>query len=189
VKWGQLKANPPTDEDFEKWFGKSGYNVAILLGAASRNLHSRDYDLLSSYEEWRADHPKLARSLPTSATGRDGGGRQVFFCGDPDQVRAVSPSGKNTLDLGDGELRGDGVYSVVPPSYHHTRRTYEWLVPFREFPPFVDLFQSGLLRSSECPAKPNRVNGVDGVDGSDSPASAPRLRSNVFYRFLVLSKR
>jgi hypothetical protein len=173
VKWGQLKKNRPTDANFEEWFGGSGYNVAIVLGAPSGNLHDRDFDVLSSYEEWAAENPKLARILPTAATGRDGGGRRVLFCGDPDQVRSVSPSRSNTIPLGDGELRGDGAYSVVPPSYHEKRRTYRWIVPFSEFPPFVDLFQSGLLRNSKCPAKPNRVSGVTGVCGSCPPAPLP----------------
>jgi hypothetical protein len=144
LKWTDYKTTRATDDDFRKWFG--GYSLAVALGDASGGLHCRDFDEIDAYDAWAAEQPELARTLPTSVTGR---GSQVFFRADPAQVRAASASGKGgIINLGNGELRGNGAYCVLPPSRHHSGRLYRWVVPFRSMPPLLDIHKSGFLNAS-----------------------------------------
>jgi Bifunctional DNA primase/polymerase, N-terminal len=143
VPWSELRSNRPTASDRQRWFGKSGFGIAVLLGVPSGDLHCCDFDEMEAYLEWAAKHSTLAKTLPTSATGREGGGRQVFFnAADPAQM-----GGAAYIRLGYGELRGGGSICVLPPSRHRTKRHYQWINRPCGALPRLDMYESGFLNA------------------------------------------
>jgi len=115
-KWERFQNNRPTPEELARLFHQHGLTgLAVILGPISGDLYARDFDVPEAYQRWVAACPDLGRTLPTYQTGR---GYQVL---------AYHPDVR-TRDLGDGELRGAGVYSVLPPSLHPSGRRYVWTV-------------------------------------------------------------
>jgi hypothetical protein len=98
----------PTEGTLTSWFTVSG------------GLYCRDFDETASYEAWKASHPALAAKLPTVRTSR---GFHVY-------ARSAKPV--KTRKLGDGELRGEKAFVVLPPSKHPSGALYEWVVPLTE---------------------------------------------------------
>ena len=108
--------------------------VAVILGRVSGDLCCRDFDNREAYIAWAAHNPKYASTLPTARTAR---GFHVYF-------RAT---GQMTQKLGDGELRGQGGYCLLPPSIHPTGVIYEWVrEPLGEIPS-VDPIAAGLSKT------------------------------------------
>lgn len=121
VKWKAYTRTRPDRDTIEAWFdparrGRPVTGVAIVLGRVSGDLIVRDFDVAEVYHDWAAKHPDHARTLPTVRTAR---GFHVYA-----RITNV-----RTVKFDDGELRGDGVYVVAPPSLHKSGRTYEWIVP------------------------------------------------------------
>lgn len=173
--WKEYQTNRPDVATIRRWFGDGGAkSLAVVLGEVSGNLVCRDFDQMTAYEQWAAEHPELARTLPTVETGR---GRHVYATIESDQIRAASPSGGSIIELGDGELRGGG-YCLVPRSKHPNGRIYRWIVPLNGQIPDVDLGLSGFLPCNrECiEARENRglqrdqrtLVGMDSLDSRDS---------------------
>jgi hypothetical protein len=136
VPWKPLQTAPPAPADLERLFHEvSITGVAALMGDASGGLVCRDFDLRAAYRSWAKHHPVLARTLPTSETGR---GMHVFFRG---------PAGFLNLG-GTGEYRGDSHhYCVLPPSRHPAGGAYRWIVPLPDgpLPEVADPGRAGLL--------------------------------------------
>ena len=83
-----------TEARLTKWFGNGqDVGLAVVFGPVSGGLVCRDFDTMEGYERWAADHPDLAKTLPTVATAR---GRHVYC--------RANHRGIKKLD--DGELRG-----------------------------------------------------------------------------------
>jgi len=108
----------------------------VIFGKVSGGLVCRDFDVLAGYDQWAADHPELARALPTVATAR---GRHVYFCSNHRGIKKLT----------DGELRGAG-YCLLPPSRHPAGTAYHWLNPLPEgqLPTIDDIQGKGLLGHS-----------------------------------------
>lgn len=135
--WKSRQSERARPEDIAGWFGrlKTAKGVGVVLGAVSGNLAARDFDDERAYHRWAEAHPDLAATLPTVQTGR---GFHVYF-------RAESVK---TKTLGDGELRGEGAYMVLPPSPHPSGIVYAWIVPLPDGElPEVDPHAVGLSRS------------------------------------------
>jgi hypothetical protein len=101
---------------FEK-HGQRITGLAILTGKQSRQWVCRDFDDPKAYENWAAEHSELAQVLPTVKTGR---GYHVYF-----RCFGSIP----TVKLGDGELRAEKSYTLLPPSLHPSGARYQWLKP------------------------------------------------------------
>jgi hypothetical protein len=146
--WKGYQTERPDVATIRRWFGDGGpKSLAVVLGEVSGNLVCRDFDQMAAYEKWAAEHPELARTLPTVETGR---GRHVYATVDIGQIRVASPSGGSIIELGDGELRGGG-YCLVPRSKHPDGKTYKWIVPLNGQLPAIDLDSSGFLPCNrEC---------------------------------------
>lgn len=139
--WGQWRSERPSQYDLLEMF-KSGGNLAIVTGPASGGLCVRDFDTVEAYEHFRAANPDLALALPTVRTKR---GYHVYFRV-KDSVREryradVKRIGKNGEE---GELRLRH-YVVAPPSTVEDFK-YEWLIPWTDWPPFIDPVHYGLDR-------------------------------------------
>lgn len=157
VAWKEFQAIRPTVGQLREWFSKLDLDgLAVITGDVSGGLCCRDFDKAGAYEAWAAGHPDLASMLPTVKTGR---GHHVYFrC-----------AGQKTEAMPDGELRGEKVYTLLPPSRHPTGVRYQWIVPLPDGPvPAVDPVQAGLLTDAM-----SQVLGVSGsvslgVSGSQS---------------------
>ena len=100
-----------------KQYGPKVTGLALLTGRGSRHWVVRDFDKAGAYDAWAAEHPDLAAILPTVKTGR---GHHVYF-----RCFGSIP----TVKLGDGELRAEGTYTLLPPSRHPSGGQYQWLKP------------------------------------------------------------
>lgn len=131
VRWEQYKTEAPSARNIGRWFapgalGGRVQGVGVVCGDVSGGLVVRDFDVAGAYEQWAAEHPELAATLPTVETAR---GHHVY---------ATIPQAR-TLKLGDGELRADGALVVCPPSLHPSGVVYRWTVPLPDGPiPTVD---------------------------------------------------
>lgn len=137
TKWQPFQTTLADEQQVRDWFDRrDDLGLAIILGDVSGNLIARDFDIEGAYSAWEMAHPSLARSLPTVATSR---GRRHVYCRHPDVA---------TVKLGDGELRGERSYVLVPPSRHPSGCRYEWLVPLTSLDgvPMLTPEQSGFGR-------------------------------------------
>jgi hypothetical protein len=149
VRWKRFQTRPPTADERREMFKRADVNgLAIVFGAVSGNLGSRDFDELAAYDRWAAAHPHAAILLPTVTTQR---GRHVYFRADPDEIREIrcrigKPDGTGAIKCADGELRiGVGCYSAAPPSQRPNGKGWAWRnEPIRPLPT-VEIVQDGLF--------------------------------------------
>lgn len=167
VGWTPFQTKRAELECVQKWFRKGKHkSLAVICGEVSGNLVCRDFDNMEGYELWAAEYPDLARTLPTVATGRAGGGRHVYCRCEIDEIRGASRSGKAaTINHGDGETRGSG-YCVLPPSIHPSGQRYEWLISANCQIPFLQLKRSGFLQAWTI-GRENSVDREGRDDGED----------------------
>ena len=131
TRWKRFQRVRATEKTIRRWVGgESSYGIAVVFGEISGGLVSRDFDSMSSYEDWRLEYPQFAKAFPTVQTPR---GRHVYCRASEQNVRHIrqmmgAPDGTGAIRLLDGELRvGVGCYSVVPPSQHPNGENYLWL--------------------------------------------------------------
>lgn len=115
VKWKLFQEHPPTQKEVDAWWDRwPDANVALITGAASGFIVV-DIDSETgerAYQQLLGDVP-----TPTNITGR---GRQRFF-------QCLDVPVRNRVKVFDGvDIRGDGGYTVVPPSIHPSGAQYHW---------------------------------------------------------------
>lgn len=150
VRWKRYQRNRATERTIRKWFSNGEHGIAVVFGAISGNLVSRDFDTMEAYERWAADHPDLAAKLPTVATRR---GMHVYATATEKHVADFrcsigKPDGTGAIQVAAGELRcGVGCYSVLPPSVHPSGAVYRWEIPLPDGPlPEIDVFVAGFYQ-------------------------------------------
>jgi hypothetical protein len=133
--WKPYQETPMRPDEIARRFSSPQVTgVAVILGDVSGNLCCRDFDNAEAYQAWVANTPDYASTLPTAQTAR---GFHVYF-------RAT---GQATQKLGDGELRGQGGYCLLPPSIHPDGIIYQWLrEPLGEIPS-VDPITAGFAKT------------------------------------------
>lgn len=158
VKWKKHQTQRATAEDLRNWSKKPRFcGIAVVLGDISGGLACRDFDAAVSYPAWAAAHPDLARTLPTAKTAR---GYHVYF----------TCFGLKTRTKKDGEVRGNIVYVLLPPSLHPSGITYEWLIPLGEVIPTIDPDVVGLSKEWA-----ESEDGIQGCSGVGNQGNASRL--------------
>jgi hypothetical protein len=132
--------------------------IAVILGAVSGDLYNRDFDDPESYRRWAKAHPVLARQLPTAKSGR---GYHVYG----------RWTGVRTHPVGDGEIRGESNYVLLPPSRHPSGAVYEWITPPPEGDvPEVDPVACGLAEAwTDEDADTRRKDVANTSEFSESP--------------------
>jgi len=157
----------PKHSDLQRWFRGADFDMGVCLGEVSDGLCLRDFDCMPSYERWATHHSRLSTILPTTVTGRDGGGRHAFFTADVNDIRERSRSGRGaSIKLDDGgHLKGNGI-AVLPPSTHRSGRQYRWLNPPDDFPYVGNLEAAGLLPPETSWGFTQDIGGI----GGESPA-------------------
>lgn len=113
-KWKQYQSTRAESAEVLSWLSQ-GHGLAVTLGGISESWICRDFDEADSFHRWQAAYPELGQRLPISQTGR---GYHVFF---------PSSGAVATKKFGDGELRAEGAYVVLPPSRHPDGGQYRWL--------------------------------------------------------------
>ena len=115
--WRPFQERLPTDDELERWFGRTDAGVGIATGKVSGGLVVLDIETVELYDRWRTnalallDAP-LLDSLPVIATGE---GRHVYLrMREPEGNRKLAKENGETL----AETRGQGGYVLVPPTLH-----------------------------------------------------------------------
>jgi len=115
IRWLKYQTKRPNVQQVRKWFAGKNRNIAVVLGAVSGGLVSRDFDTEQAYQQWVCEHRDLAGKLPTVKTAR---GYHVYFLAGIDSIKHFD----------NGEIRGSGGYCLLPPSVHPSGAIYEWLI-------------------------------------------------------------
>lgn len=103
-----------TEEELREWFGNGRLlNIGFICGKVSGNVCDLEFDDAAAYRQWATAHPDAAKTL----TYRSKRGYHVLFCS------------KDTRSFkhAHGEWRGDGCFSVLPPSVHPSGHVYHFL--------------------------------------------------------------
>jgi hypothetical protein len=155
-RWKEYQTRRPTMAELRKMFKQSGLTgLGVFCGAASCGLWVRDFDTPESFPRWAAAFAGAAKILPRALTARG-----CHVCGCYPGVRFA--------DLGDGELRSDGQFAVLPPSRHPTGTVYTWATGFPLEIPRLDPATVGLDRpwgsvtqSTDRPTPPDVIQSAE----------------------------
>jgi Bifunctional DNA primase/polymerase, N-terminal len=155
IKWEPWQRSIMPSAEIQRCFSSPVVSgIAVVLGPVSGELACRDFDVPESYQAWRTYFPAEAERLPTAKTPR---GHHVYF----------RHAGVGTRHFGDGEIRGEGSYCVLPNSVVKGV-TYHWLRPFGGEFMKLDPEKTGLTQPW------NRMNREDREDGGDREDLADR---------------
>lgn len=133
VPWKEHEKALVDDATFEGWFGPAGKfrsvsNIGILTGSCSGNVGAIDLDdhkggAPQAWLEMAASHSN-DMIPPTLVQITGGGGRQMLFRW-PKGV--IIPTGKTKRGV---DIRGEGGFTVLPPSRHLSGKDYGWLAGY-----------------------------------------------------------
>ena len=126
--WREHENELVSNDQFDTWFGARGQfkqsNLGVICGKASQGLFFLDLDLQKDqgaeqwYMELLANTDGRAFQTPTQQTG--GGGIQILFRAPLDRIPSTC---KTSIGV---DVRGQGGFSVVPPSIHESGQNYRW---------------------------------------------------------------
>lgn len=105
---------------WDEQFGQA--NVGLATGAAS-GVVVIDLDGDEGIANWAALEGKVMFRLPETVMSETGGGGRHLFFKSPGQCKNSVSRIAPKIDV-----RGDGGAATLPPSLHHSGRTYRWLV-------------------------------------------------------------
>lgn len=160
IEWKQFQERLMSEAELIASFRLGGITgMAVVLGEVSGDLYCRDFDSFALYQKWAENHPVLSRKLPTVRTQR---GIHVYF---------RHRHRLNTQKVQAGELRGNGAYTVLPPSKHPEGPRYEWVHPL---PPLagvleIDARLAGLLEQDfkDATEGTEAIEGTEETDGTE----------------------
>ena len=149
IKWKPYQSEHPSRDDVTAWLKNPGLcGWGVVGGRISGDLVCRDFDDPAAYDRWVKSCPGLAKQLPTVKTHR---GYHIWFRCEDLKTRRFS----------DGEYRGKGSYTTLPPSIHPKGDVYKWLIPLPE----------GDLPLVPCPVEAGLV-GVEVTESDETVESA-----------------
>jgi hypothetical protein len=128
-----------SDQQLAAWdeqFGEA--NVGLATGAAS-GVVVIDLDGEEGIANWAALEGKVMFRLPETVVSETGGGGRHLFFRSPGQCKNSVSRIAPKIDV-----RGDGGAAALPPSLHHSGRTYRWVVSPWDRP--LAMFPLALLR-------------------------------------------
>lgn len=133
--WKKYQQKRATQEEIRGWFAKwPDANIGIATGSLS-GIFTLDFDSPDAKDIWESRFEEM----PPGVFYKTGRGLQYWF---------NFPSygqGNKTAILPDIDIRGEGGYTVVPPSVHPNGKKYSW----GNINPLID----GLDELSEMPAE------------------------------------
>lgn len=141
IKWQAYQDRRPSEEEIRHWFGIRQYNgIGVVTGKISGLV-------VVDIEQGAFPEDSIESTLESRTIS---GGRHVFYRWEKPVNNAVRIGGKLI------DIRGDGGFVVLPPSYLGTRN-YAWLKKTapQELPLFPDTLCMMLSRSSVSTTQPN----------------------------------
>lgn len=128
-KWTELQNELTSQAQYDQWFGQNGQhlsdNLGVICGLASNGLFFLDLDIqketgaLDWYMNLIALHNDgESLKTPTQTTG--GGGIQILMRAPLDRIPQTC---KTAIGV---DVRGQGGFSIVPPSIHESGANYSW---------------------------------------------------------------
>jgi len=117
--WQMAQTQIATEDILKKWFLPNNAGIALVGGKISNNLIYLDFDDPDSYKSWALSHKPLVNSTAVQKTAN---GYHVFLRCDKTKGGKLHWQNKPV-----GEVRGDGMYVVCPPSIHPEGVPYQWL--------------------------------------------------------------
>jgi hypothetical protein len=118
IKWEEYQKRKPTEDELNKWFGKTNNNIGIVTGEIS-NLSIIDMDGKKAVDYMTTGHD--LPMTPMVKTGKDYG--YHLYCSFNSALRNFQARN----DLPDIDMRSEGGYVVAPPSIHPNGKQYEWV--------------------------------------------------------------
>lgn len=133
--WKPYQERIATEEEIRQWFQRwPDANLAIVTGNVS-GIFALDFDSGDAINTWEAKFEDLPQTLHYK-TGR---GYQYLFTFDS------YGEGNKTAIMEQVDIRGEGGYTIVPPSIHPNGNTYEWQ--------HINVLEHGLDELAEMPAE------------------------------------
>jgi len=121
TKWAHLQKNLATDKDIQTWCKKfPKANVGVACGKKS-NIVVLDFDSIDALAKFEARYGEIPETI-SQTTGRDGGGKHLFFT----YPKGVTITNKASGFIEEVDVRGEGGFAVLAPSIHKTGRAYKW---------------------------------------------------------------
>jgi hypothetical protein len=143
----------PEGKLYEWWGPGTSYsNISGVTGPISEGLTGIDFDVDRLYGAWANRHPDLARTLPTSKSGKGYHvyGRSVLTADDTNTYAGI-------------DIKAGGLVSL-PPSMHKRGVRYRWIIPLPAHVselPLLDPYALGLDQLTDG------TDGTDGTEGTD----------------------
>jgi len=121
IPWRHYQENKSTKEQWEEWFIKNNYGLAVVCGRTSENLVIIDCDKKEIAKRVFGKTAKeLAQETFVVETGSKKGHYQIYYKAD------YPVKGKKFHNLGIPlEILGQGNIAVFPPSWHPSGNRYE----------------------------------------------------------------
>ena len=134
-EWKEYQKRRATKEELEKWFINNQVNIAIICGRVSGNLVVLDFDRKEKYKDFENELPekwkKIFNSTPLVESGK--GYHFYFRLKDPKLLPGPKIRVREDLEL---DVRGEGSYTLVPPSVHPSGKRYRWIRGPPEYTPY-----------------------------------------------------
>lgn len=113
IPWMEYQNRKPTPQELEEWLWEywkrnEPYNLGVVCGQVSDGLIILDFESPEAYYKFFTKHDKLEEETMTVRTSR---GIHVYLKTDKTVLSFKIPQ----LDL---EVRGEGCFTVLPPSIH-----------------------------------------------------------------------
>lgn len=112
--WAEYQERLPTMFELKAWFGRDGYNLAVITGW--QNLVIVDFDDLGIFGQWLAglDSERFAKAWATYRVSTSRGVHLYFYTDEP--TRAGKLPGI--------DIKAGGGYALAPPSVHPSGALY-----------------------------------------------------------------
>lgn len=103
--WKPYQQRLPSEFELRAWFGRSGYNLAVITGW--QGLVIVDWDDREKLKEWRVN-TKVGRNLGTYQVSTPRGVHLYLYCHEITQC----------VKLDGADIKAGGGYCLAPPSVH-----------------------------------------------------------------------
>jgi len=143
VGWKEFQTRLPDSDELKRWFeGKASMNVGVVTGAIS-GIVVVDFDSAEAVE-WG-----LVFLPPTPLRSMTPRGQHWFY------AHSGSPTPNTSSRTLQIDVRGDGGYVLVPPSFGENGTQYRWMTSDGACPkplPVMTADMHALIRQGQAPA-------------------------------------
>ena len=160
ISWKEFQSRKITEEEIEKYFYKSDYNVGAMAGEISNNTVIIDFDRSDLFDMFFPEEKR--KGLAIVRSGRKEGGYHVYFRTEAPMYKTFSF--KNTEGQEVITVKGSG-FCVAPPSIHASGNRYEFVQQPDEIPLVGGNFEEELKRKAvECGLTPGSIGAINILD-------------------------